>query len=329
MGNVEFVTVKVQIGNQTRTVKMEKGTQFQNKGGIFTADKNGATVKMTNYQMKVFEAVANNTQEQGMGKDIVLSAEDIKSAQQKFKQGGYVADMSEFLPDGYKIERPLISTKGKYIEAYVTNGKESQSATLRFAYGVTSNNNVNETNPTTNPSNTNNTVPKKPIALKGADQDKVNTYYQQFKTMTADEIANTIQKQINGLSSGTKTLSMFDAIPNDKLVEVYKSFSNKTDHEGAIARFFNSGHEHRSAWRHCPLLMQMYEEISISKDEVYERARRMASNLNIGFSKEQYDKNPKEALVYLENDIASKLNYIEPFSATWGGEYAGYQLTEQ
>ena len=81
MGNVEFVTVKVQIGNQTRTVKMEKGTQFQNKGGIFTADKNGATVKMTNYQMKVFEAVANNTQEQGMGEVIVLSAEDIKSAQ--------------------------------------------------------------------------------------------------------------------------------------------------------------------------------------------------------------------------------------------------------
>lgn len=146
MGNVEFVTVKVQIGNQTRTVKMQKGTSFENKGGIFTADKDGATVKMTNYQMKVFEAVANNTKERGMGDGVVLSAEDIKSAQQKFKQGGFVADMSEFLPDGYKIERPKISTNDKYIEAYVTNGKESQSATLRFSYGVTGNNTTNNSN---------------------------------------------------------------------------------------------------------------------------------------------------------------------------------------
>ena len=41
---MSLVTVNVQIGNNTRTIKMEKGTQFQNKGGIFTADKNGATV---------------------------------------------------------------------------------------------------------------------------------------------------------------------------------------------------------------------------------------------------------------------------------------------
>lgn len=315
MENTDFVTVKVQIGDQTRTVKMQKGVSFKNNGGIFTADKDGAAVKMTNYQMKVFEAVANNVKESDMGDDIVLSSEDIKSAQQKFKQGGFVKDMSEFLPYGYKIERPKMSTNNKYIEAYVTNGKESQSATLRFAYSV----NNNEDNDNSN----------KASALLGADQDKVNKYYQQFKTMTADEIANTIQKQINGLSNGTKTLSMFDAIPKDKLAEVYKSFSDKTDHEGAIAQFFNSGHEHKSAWRHCPLLMQMYEEISISKDEVYERARLVANNLGVRFNKDIYNENPIQALVYLENDIASKLNYIEPFSTTWGGEYAGYQLSEQ
>ena len=78
---MSLVTVNVQIGNNTRTIKMEKGTQFQNKGGIFTADKNGATVKMTNYQMKVLEAVANNVKEQNMDGDIVLSYDDIKLAQ--------------------------------------------------------------------------------------------------------------------------------------------------------------------------------------------------------------------------------------------------------
>ena len=100
--------------------------------------------------MKVFEALANNTKERGMGDGVVLSAEDIKSAQQKFRQGGFVADMSEFLPDGYKIERPKMSTNDKYIEAYVTNGRESQSATLRFAYDVTANNPTTGNNPAQN-----------------------------------------------------------------------------------------------------------------------------------------------------------------------------------
>ena len=75
--------------------------------------------------------------------------------------------------------------------------------------------------------------------------------------------------------------------------------------------------------------MQMYEEFSISKDEVYERASRMASHLNINFSKEKYYKNPTRALVFLENAIACKLKYIEPFSATSDGKYDGYELKEQ
>lgn len=135
MGNLEFVTVKIQIGNQARTVKMQKGTSFKNKSGIFTADKDGATIKMANYEMKAFEAVANNVKEQGIDDGIVLSSDDIKAAQQKYKQGGFVSDMSEFLPDGYRIERPKMSSNDKYIEAYVTNGKDSKSTTLRFAYG--------------------------------------------------------------------------------------------------------------------------------------------------------------------------------------------------
>ena len=36
---------------------------------------------MTNYQMKVLEAVANNVKEQNMDGDIVLSYNDIKLAQ--------------------------------------------------------------------------------------------------------------------------------------------------------------------------------------------------------------------------------------------------------
>ena len=84
---------------------------------------------MTQYQFNTFKAVANNTKE---GEGITLSKNDILRAQDKFKKGQFTEDMSEFLVNGYHIEKPEMSTKDKYIKAHVTNGNEGQSATLKF-----------------------------------------------------------------------------------------------------------------------------------------------------------------------------------------------------
>ena len=88
---------------------------------------------MTNYQLKVFEAMANNFAEEGE-KGITLSKKDIELAQQKYRNGGFTADVSEFLPEGYRIERPKLVSAENSVQAYVTNGNESQSATLKFSF---------------------------------------------------------------------------------------------------------------------------------------------------------------------------------------------------
>lgn len=142
--NNNYVNVAIKVGNSTQNVKIEKGCVFENNGGKYIVDENGvlnifdkntgkwtktSAINMTNYQLNIFKAMANNTNE---GNGIILSKADILEAQKKFKQGGFKDDMSEFLVNGYHIEKPKMSTADKYVEAYVTNGKESQSATLRF-----------------------------------------------------------------------------------------------------------------------------------------------------------------------------------------------------
>ncbi len=141
--SIDFVTVKVQIGKTVKNIKMEKGVAFENKGGRYVVDDDGNlqmldkktntwkpanAIKMTNYQYGAFQAVANNEKE---GKDVIYSKADILKTQQ-FKDEEFQTDMAEFLPKGYKIERPKMSTDEKYVQAYVTNGKEAQSATLKF-----------------------------------------------------------------------------------------------------------------------------------------------------------------------------------------------------
>ncbi len=141
---LDAVNVQVKIGSTTKNIQMEKGCMFENKGGKYLVDENGklnvfdkntntwkqtSAINMTNYQFKAFQAVANNSNE---GSGIILSKKDIELAQEKFRKGEFTADMSELLPDGYKIEKPKLSTSEKYVQAYVTNGKEKESATLKF-----------------------------------------------------------------------------------------------------------------------------------------------------------------------------------------------------
>ena len=144
---IDLVNVKVSVNGKEQVIKMERGTSFENKGGIFTAGENNGVLKMTNYQLQAFKAMANNYTEEGEN-GIVLSKKDVQEAQNKYKNGGFVADMSEFLPEGYKIERPKLTSAENMVQAYVTNGNESQSATLKFSFIDTINNLVNKNNNT-------------------------------------------------------------------------------------------------------------------------------------------------------------------------------------
>lgn len=147
---VDLVNVKVSVNGKEQVIKMERGTSFENKGGIFTAGETNGVLKMTNYQARTFLAMANNSIDdnetikydeilKNKKNEInltgaVLSKKDIQEAQQKYRNRGFVADMSEFLPEGYKIERPKLISAENMVQAYVTNGKESQSATLKFSF---------------------------------------------------------------------------------------------------------------------------------------------------------------------------------------------------
>lgn len=133
MSSDNFITVKVQIGTKIQTVKMEKGTSFQNKGGIFVAEKDGQIIKMTNYQMQIFEAVANNSTEEGLS-GIVLSKNDINEAIKMCSKGALGYDLAEKLKGGYKVQNPKAFADENKIYAYITNGSPSVSAVLCFKY---------------------------------------------------------------------------------------------------------------------------------------------------------------------------------------------------
>ena len=130
---IDLVNVKVSVNGKEQTIKMEKGTSFENKGGIFTAGENNGVLMMTNYQLQAFKAMANNYTEEGEN-GIVLSKKDIQEAQNKYKNGEFVADMSEFLPEGYKIERPKLTSAKNMVQAYVTNDNKDESAILKFSF---------------------------------------------------------------------------------------------------------------------------------------------------------------------------------------------------
>lgn len=202
----DLFEVKVNINGKPTTVKIEKGISFSNKGGTYTVGENGSimmngqkvdSIKMTNYQFGVFKAVAdmdnaNHTNE------IILSAKDFEEANKKGVNLNKA--LAKFLPQGYRIERE--NPTDSSLSLYATNGKESQSAELKFF-----------------------TQPKaKP--LTGADADLVKEYEIKFKDMAAKDIAFAMHEQISGPSRYAKTLAMFDAIPDDKLAETIRKYNS-------------------------------------------------------------------------------------------------------
>ena len=138
----EFANVNIKVAGKTQQIKMEKGVVFENKGGKYTIDANGQLMKfdknsnvwvnanqidMTKYQWEAFQNVSDNDGQVG-----TYSKRDIQLAQAKYKNGEFTKDMKKDLPAGYRIENPKLKSSESSIEVKVTNGKEDQSATLKF-----------------------------------------------------------------------------------------------------------------------------------------------------------------------------------------------------
>ena len=129
----DFVTVNLKVGRKMQTIKMERGTCFENQNGIFVADEDGKSLKINNYQMDVFIALANNYQEK-KSKEIILSKKDIEISMQQYNKGTIIEDLSECLSGLYKIKNPKVNLDENKISVYVTNNKPSTSAKLSFSY---------------------------------------------------------------------------------------------------------------------------------------------------------------------------------------------------
>lgn len=146
--STNFVNVNVKVAGKTKTLKMEKGTSFENNGGIYAVRDDGvllfskdnaktwqkaSEIKMTAYQNAVFEAFANNDGQDG------LSKKDILLASQMAKKGTLAADASENLPDGYKIDSAKYFGAGVGAQVHVKHDKnKSSQVTLNFKVGVLS-----------------------------------------------------------------------------------------------------------------------------------------------------------------------------------------------
>lgn len=277
-------TVKVSVNGKTEEIKVEQGVSFENKGSIYTLDENSklkrcdkttnlweeaSEIKMTNYQWKAFQNVANND---GDAKSYTKA--DIEKAMELYGNGEFKADMSEDLPSGYRIEKPAKYTNDKLVQVDVTNGKESQSATLKFKIE-----NVDQVEPIEEVEEELDvqTVAdvKQQEALIGADAELVKKYAEEFKNMSSSEIAEVLKDQIYGLSNGKKTLSMYDAIPEEKLKEVMDLYQKKTHKSEKIVRYREYGgyeiaqsyiwHEEEALYR------SMSKEFGISDEEIVSR----------------------------------------------------------
>ena len=100
MGLEDYITVQLKIGTRLKTIKMEKGTSFKNNSGIFTAAENDKILKVTNYQLQLIKAVANNYSEDGNEDAIILSKKDIDIAIKKLARRLGLIDKNKTLRKG-------------------------------------------------------------------------------------------------------------------------------------------------------------------------------------------------------------------------------------
>ena len=142
-----YISVNLLARGKVYDAKIEQGCSFENNGSIYRADESGKLkiyekikgewrtadeIRMTNYQLRTFKAVANGVSEEG--DNIVLSKADLKKAIKNYKKGSFIKAVSEFLQLGYKADKAKLYSKYNTISTHVTNGHGSESNML-FGFG--------------------------------------------------------------------------------------------------------------------------------------------------------------------------------------------------
>jgi len=122
-----FIKVRVQIGNKYKTVRMEKGMSFQNKGEIFIAEKDNQILKMTNYQLNVFRAVANNYSEEGKNNNPAIQKEECIDTIKTNK-----SDMGKVFKNPNIIEKPAFKYTLNKGETLVSVAKDYELDTYQL-----------------------------------------------------------------------------------------------------------------------------------------------------------------------------------------------------
>ena len=133
---------------KTQTIKMEKGVSFENNGAIYRMNNDGLLakydkdtgewskcdgIKMTQYQLDVFNAVADNVKEDN--KSTVLSKGDLLGAIDLYKNKKLNNDLTTNLKNNYSTQNTKIYSNNTAFSTYVTNGNKTQSANLIFKFG--------------------------------------------------------------------------------------------------------------------------------------------------------------------------------------------------
>ena len=145
----KFFWVNLTSTNNNERILMEENTRFENKGAVYTMGSNGKlsifdkenetetagdTIKLTDYQYQIFQAVMNNSSD---GKSVnALSNKDIELAIHMHSQGKLTNDLSEFLKGNYEVDNPKRFSSENKFSAYITNGIKKFSAVLCFQYDV-------------------------------------------------------------------------------------------------------------------------------------------------------------------------------------------------
>ena len=147
--------VKVNLGKNKPSIKIEKGCSFENNGAIYYVDSDGQlnvydkktsiwsvgkSININNYQLNALKAIANNSidlEDNEPLDGIVLSKNDIRIAMTLHKESKLTGDLSELLNGTtYKAENVSRYTDANAISAYITNGEVDTSANLVFKYGA-------------------------------------------------------------------------------------------------------------------------------------------------------------------------------------------------
>ena len=305
MSGNNFFKVNFIVGGKKHEVMMEKGVAFRNgdreyavdvfgnlrtrRIDIFSDDvgawnmASGNTCHISEDYWQLYKNVLDND-----GDVSTFSKADIEELTKLYNQGKLTVDLSKDLPAGYKIEKVNAEQKGIEFEG------KFDTYRVRFDFQVKDFEEFNSIEQVKSD------FP--PEALIGADSELVKEYAAKFKDMDPEEIANCLLEQISGPSMAENTLSMYDAIPIEKLRHVLNIYQSKTETvRGETRQELTSGtyygyetgggsssyKAHYEVKKSESLYRAMRNEFGISAEELVPRiARYVDFNRKIGLGKD-------------------------------------------